>query len=66
MKRKEKRPKPTRSPGPVTNRRKANKPLKPASGRSFLERSVHDGPEDVTAFDAAPTPEDADTGGSDE
>jgi hypothetical protein len=47
--------KPATTPGPVINRRKANKPFKPARGR-FVERSAFNdpGPEDVTHFDAAP------------
>jgi hypothetical protein len=69
-KRKDKKPAPARAPGPVTNKRLRHKPLKPARGR-FVERStldgtLQDGPEDVTAFDAAPAPEDSDTGGADE
>lgn len=66
MKRKQKprNPKPVRAPGPMTNKRVANKPFKPARGR-FVERLAVDdpGPEDVAAFDAAPYVENLDTGG---
>ena len=58
---------PARAPGPVTNRSKANKPVKPAAGPKFVERArlrrvpVDDpGPEDVSAFDAEPPPDDDD------
>jgi len=58
---------PARAPGPVTNRRKANKPVKPAAGPKFVERAQlrrvpfdDPGPEDVSAFDAEPPPDDDD------
>jgi hypothetical protein len=67
------RQKPQRTPGPVTNRRKANKPLQPARGRNFLQRVPvavvpilprdefdDPGPQDVSAFGDAPAPEDID------
>jgi hypothetical protein len=58
MKRKRKA-RPPGTPGPATNRRKANKPIAPAKARRFHERGaalacpVDDpGPEDVSEVDS--------------
>jgi len=53
--------KPAQAPGPLTNKRVANKPFKPARGR-FIERSALNdpGPEDLTHFDASPEQQVAD------
>jgi len=71
MPKKAKRPPPPKKPetgrGPARNRRKANKPVPPSDKPKFIERGplrrvpVEDpGPEDVSAFDSSPAPEDVD------